>query len=154
MQVLTKEQATTVDRPAFPEPWHWPEVVHVGLSNTFSLLGMALLKTPEGAPLEHALLVRAFETLYEAGYVIAKTDLKAAFEEGFRSGSVGNAAPREFAFEAGEREAFEAGSRRGAELLQSGELQDILLAGGVAAAEKRLREEFESWGKLEATIAE
>lgn len=153
MQVLTKEQATTVERPAFPEPWHWPEVVQVGLSNTFDVIGMTLLKTPDGAPLEYALLVRAFETLYEAGYVVAKTDPKAAFDEGLRSGSVGNAVPHEFACAAIEREAFAAGSRCGDELLQSGELQDILLAGGIAAAEKRLREEFESWRKQEATVA-
>jgi len=147
MQVLSREEATKVERPAFPEPWKWPDAASVALSNSYEIIGPSYRKAPNGDPLELALVVRVFETLYEAGYVLARIDLEAAFVEGYRRGTIGNAIPREFEFAPEEREAFGAGAWFGQAELEDGTLAAILLNDGVAGVETRIRRAFAQWQK-------
>jgi hypothetical protein len=70
LQVLTREEATAVERPPFPAPYRWPEPVLVAVSNTAEILPVST--PPNGDPLEYALARLMIETLYDNGWVLAK----------------------------------------------------------------------------------
>jgi hypothetical protein len=71
LQVLTREEATTVERPPFPAPYGWPEPVLVAVSNVATILPEPR-SLPNGDPLEYALARLMIETLYDNGWVVAK----------------------------------------------------------------------------------
>jgi hypothetical protein len=71
LQVLTRREATTVERPPFPAPYGWPEPVLVAVSNTAEILPV-FQSLPNGDPLEYALARLMIETLYDNGWVLAK----------------------------------------------------------------------------------
>jgi hypothetical protein len=70
-RVLTREEATTVERPPFPAPYRWPEPVLVAVSNVATILPEPQ-SLPNGDPLEYALARLMIETLYDNGWVLAK----------------------------------------------------------------------------------
>jgi hypothetical protein len=76
MRILSKEEATKVERPEGMTPWTWPEPAFVAVSDCFKVLGVLGAKSAEDreSPLSLALAVNFFEALYAAGYVIAKLD--------------------------------------------------------------------------------
>jgi hypothetical protein len=76
MRILSKEEATKVERPEGMTPWSWPEPAFVAVSDCFRVLGVLGAKSAEDgeSPLSLALAVNFFETLYAAGYAIVKLD--------------------------------------------------------------------------------
>jgi hypothetical protein len=70
--VLTREQATQVARPEFPAPWEWPDpvLVMVGNTNQFGMTG----RSHNGDPYMFAVALSMLESLYDAGYVVAKVN--------------------------------------------------------------------------------
>jgi hypothetical protein len=69
--VLSPDEATAVERPA-AAPWTWPGPAQAMVGNTYELLPVASLKAPNGDPLQLALAVNMLESLYAAGYVVAR----------------------------------------------------------------------------------
>lgn len=74
MKILSREEATHVERPNSPHPWQWPAAVSVCVSNSWGVLPYIGARTPDGDPLAEGVAVRYLETLYEHGYVLAKLD--------------------------------------------------------------------------------
>lgn len=76
MRILSKEEATKVERPEGWVPWKWPEPAFVAVSDCHRVLGVAGARSAEDheSPLSLALAVNFFETLYDQGYVIAQLD--------------------------------------------------------------------------------
>jgi hypothetical protein len=76
MRILSKEEATKVERPEGMAPWTWPEPAFVAVSDCFRVLGVAGARSAEDheSPLSLALAVNFFESLYEQGYAIVKLD--------------------------------------------------------------------------------
>lgn len=76
MRILTREEATHVEKPEGWTPWTWPEPASVAVSDCHRVLGVAGARSAEDheSPLSLALAVNFFETLYEQGYAIVKLD--------------------------------------------------------------------------------
>lgn len=81
MKILSKEEATHVDRPDTLtghgyEPWNWPDPAHVAVSDCHRVLGVVGARSAEDgdSPLSLALAVNFFETLYAHGYAIVKLE--------------------------------------------------------------------------------
>jgi len=75
MRILSREEATTVERPTGGyRPWKWPEPVNVAVSNCGLVSDHVFAKARNGDPLDFALAVNYFETLYDQGYAIVKLD--------------------------------------------------------------------------------
>ena len=74
MKILSREEATKVERPAGYAPYVWPEPVNVAISNSGPVSDHVYGRARNGDPLSFALAVNFFDSLYEQGYVIAKLD--------------------------------------------------------------------------------
>ena len=74
MRILSKEEATKVERPEGLQPYVLPEPVNVAISACGPVSDHVYGRARNGDPLSFALAVNFFETLYAHGYVIAKLD--------------------------------------------------------------------------------
>lgn len=74
MRILSRDEATKVERPEGMEPYVWPEPANVAISRSGPVSDHVYGRARNGDPLAFALAVNFFETLYDRGYVIAKVD--------------------------------------------------------------------------------
>lgn len=67
---ISKKEATTVIRPEH-KPYVWPELVYVMISDSAKVNGIGGMAR-NGDPLSMAYAVNFLESLYQAGYVVAR----------------------------------------------------------------------------------